>query len=417
MYVESPSATPDRDALSSVMIGIAFLAFVTNLDLFLSVRGILPLNTLVVFVAFSAVYLGTVLAARGRQGVDLFLFGLRLNRVPFGLFALWIIVHVIASGRTVLSSGDVDFTQIFPVFQIVVLAFGLLVAVADPDGKRIAVAARWAIVVLGGSVVFETIVPGALGADTARTGGFALNANIPGFIIPALLAVSLDFRRVRTIDLMVMLVSLVSVTCTLSRMGIAFLALVIAVYVFFHVFAGAKEKRLRKLAFIALFVVGLTLLAVGSLTFLASSASGNNEFQARIAVLLYGGEEVFSDPYRGPLLEYFVQLASRHPWAGYGAGETLMNAAASAPLHLGPHNVYVRTWVDTGIGGMALYLSFLASIIGLGILRRSISLVTVGALVALNGLFSHNVTDNKAVLILVGVTLGVSAMRERVRER
>ncbi|WP_431301274.1 O-antigen ligase family protein [Tabrizicola sp. BL-A-41-H6] len=395
------------------MIGFAFLVFVTNLDLFLSVRGFLPINTLILFVAFSAVYLAMVLSAGGRQSVDLFLFGLKLNRLPFGLFALWIIAHVIASGRTVLAGNDIDFTQIFPIFQFVVLAFGLLVAVADPDGKRIAVAARWAIVVLGGSVVFETIVPGALGADTARTGGFALNANIPGFIIPALLAVSLDFRRVRMIDLMVMLVSLVSVTCTLSRMGISFLAMVIAVYVFFHVFLGAPEKRLRKLAFIALLVVGLTMLAVGSLAFLASSASGNSEFQARIAVLLYGGDEVFNDPYRGPLLDYFVQLASRHPWAGYGAGETLMNAAASAPLHLGPHNVYVRTWVDTGIVGMALYLSFVASIIGLGILRKSVSAVTVGALVALNGLFSHNVTDNKAVLILVGVTLGLSAMRER----
>ncbi|MDP3265077.1 MAG: O-antigen ligase family protein [Tabrizicola sp.] len=415
IHEENPASSREWQALSGVAIAVAFVAFVTNLDLFLSVRGILPLNTLVVFVAFSAVYLGMVLAAKGRQGFDLFLFGLRLNRVPFGLFALWIIAHVLASGRTVLSGNDVDFTQIFPVFQFVVLTFGLLVAVADPGGRQISVAARWAIVVLGGSVIFETIFPGALGADTARTGGFALNANIPGFIIPALLALSLDFRRVRTVDLVVMLVSLVAVICTLSRMGIAMLALVIAVYGFFHVLRGGSEKKLRKLAFIALLVVGLTLLAVGSLALLASSGQVDGEFQARIAVLLHGGDKVFNDPYRGPLLEYFVHLASQHPWAGYGTGATLMNAAASAPLHLGPHNVYVRTWVDTGFVGMALYLAFVASIIGLGILRRSVSAVTIGTLVALYGGFSHNVTDNKAVLILVGVTLGLSAMRERER--
>jgi O-antigen ligase len=399
--------------LSGVLITLAFVAFVTNLDLFLSVRGFLPINTLVFFVAFGVGFLAVELAKGQRQTIALLHHCVTLNRLPLGLFSLLIIAHVMASRMTILSGNDIDFTHIFPIFQFVVLGFGLLVAVADPDGSRIVVAARWAIIVLGGSVVFETIVPGVLGADTARTGGFALNANIPGFIIPALLALALDFRRVRAVDLVVLLVALVAVTSTLSRMGIGLIALVIAVYVLLHVFAGSSAKNLRKLAFIAIVAVGLISLAVGSLFFLAGSATVDSEFQARIAILLYGGDEVFNDPYRGPLLDHFVQLAGRHPWVGYGAGETLMNAASRAPLHLGPHNMYVRVWVDTGMIGMALYMAFVTSIIGLGIQRKSVSTVMMGTLVALYGVFSHNVTDNKAVLILIGVALGLSALRER----
>jgi O-antigen ligase len=410
---EGRATALDWHALSGVLITIAFVFFVTNLDLFLSVRGYLPLNTLVVFVAFGIGFLAVELLKGDRQSIERLLYCLRLNRLPFGLFSLLIIAHVIASGMSVLSGDDVDFTQIFPIFQFAVLAFGLLVAVTDPGGKRIVVAARWAIVVLGGSVVFETFVPGALGADTARTGGFALNANIPGFIIPALLALAVDFRRSRAIDLVVMLVALVAVTCTLSRMGIALISLVIAVYVILHFFRGKTTKRLRNLAFIAIFAVGLTSLAIGSLFLLASSNGADTEFQERIAVLLYGGGEVFNDPYRGPLLDHYVQLAGRQPWAGYGAGETLMNATARAPLHLGPHNMYVRMWVDTGVIGLVLYMAFVTSIIGLGIQRKSVATVMTGTLVALYGAFSHNVTDNKALLILVGVTLGLSALRER----
>jgi O-antigen ligase len=388
----------------------AFVLFVTNLDLFLSVRGYMPINTLIIFLAYCAAVFGSILSTGQPQIFNRLMTGIVLNRLPFVLIALWIVVHVFASVMTLLSGEDVDYVQIFPIYQFGVLGFGVLLAAADLSGRQIELAARWAIVVLGVSIIAESVSPSLLGSTSARTGGFALNANIPGFIIPALLAVSLDFRSIRIGDLLAILMALVAVTCTLSRMGIGFLGLVIGVYFLFHVLRGVTEGKLRRLVVMVVFGVFLTALTVGTLTFLASFSDLDDEFRARIATLL-GNGQVLDDPYRGPLLDFFMHEAARHPWIGYGAGETLMNSATRAPGQFGPHNIYVRIWVDTGYLGLAFYSCFVTAVVGLGIVRRSVSTTLIGVLVALYGAFSHNVTDNKAVLILLGVALGTSAIR------
>ena len=388
----------------------AFVLFVTNLDLFLSVRGLMPINTLIIFLAYCAVVFGSILTTGQPQIINRLMTGIVLNRLPFILIACWIVAHVFASAMTVLSGEDIDYVQIFPIYQFGVLGFGVLLAAADLTGRQIVLAARWAIVVLGVSIIAETISPGLLGSTSARTGGFALNANIPGFIIPALLAVSLDFRSIRMGDLLAILMALVAVTCTLSRMGIGFLGLVIGVYVLFHGLRGVTEGKLRRLVVMAVFGIFVTALTVGTLTFLASFSGFDDEFRARIAILL-GNGRVLDDPYRGPLLDFFTQEAARHPWIGHGSGETLMNSSTRAPGQFGPHNIYVRIWVDTGYLGLAFYVSFVTAVVGLGIVRRSVSTTLTGVLVALYGAFSHNVTDNKAILILLGVALGTSAIR------
>lgn len=406
------SSTPIDDA--ALVLGLltngAFVLFVTNLDLFLSARGYMPINTLIIFLSYCAAVFGSILTIGQPQVIDRLMTCIVLNRLPLVLLALWIVVHVFASARTLLSGEDIDYVQIFPIYQFGVVGLGVLLAAADLTGRQIAIAARWAIVVLGVSIIAETVSPGLLGSTSARTGGFALNANIPGFIIPALLAASLDFRSIRMGDLLAILMALVAVTCTLSRMGIGFLGLVIGVYVMFHALRGVTEGKLLRLVVMAVFGIFVTALAVGTLIFLASFSGLDDEFRTRIVTLL-GIGQILDDPNRVPLLDFFLQEAARHPWIGYGAGETLMNSATRAPGQFGPHNIYLRTWVDTGFLGLAFYSSFVTAVVGLGILRRSVSTTLTGVLVALYGAFSHNVTDNKAVLILLGVALGTSAIR------
>lgn len=406
------SSTPIDDA--ALVLGLlttgAFVLFVTNLDLFLSARGYMPINTLIIFLSYCAAVFGSILTIGQPQVIDRLMTCIVLNRLPLVLLALWIVVHVFASARTLLSGEDIDYVQIFPIYQFGVVGLGVLLAAADLTGRQIAIAARWAIVVLGVSIIAETVSPGLLGSTSARTGGFALNANIPGFIIPALLAASLDFRSIRMGDLLAILMALVAVTCTLSRMGIGFLGLVIGVYVMFHALRGVTEGKLLRLVVMAVFGIFVTALAVGTLIFLASFSGLDDEFRTRIVTLL-GIGQILDDPNRVPLLDFFLQEAARHPWIGYGAGETLMNSATRAPGQFGPHNIYLRTWVDTGFLGLAFYSSFVTAVVGLGILRRSVSTTLTGVLVALYGAFSHNVTDNKAVLILLGVALSTSAIR------
>lgn len=409
-YTRSATTQDAAAVVSGLLTTGVFVLFVTNLDLFLSARGYMPVNSLIVFVAYCAAVFGSIIATGQPQVFNRLITAIVSNRLPFVLIALWIVLHVFASTMTVLAGDDIDYVQIFPIYQFGVLGLGVLLAAADITGRQIASAARWAIVVLGVSIIAETVSPGLLGSTTARTGGFALNANIPGFIIPALLAVCLDFRSIRTSDVLTILVALVAVSCTLSRMGIGFLALVIGVYVLCHVLRGVTQGKLRQLILMAVFGIVVTALAVGTLMFLDNFSGLNEEFRARIATLLEISQ-VLEDPNRVPLLDFFVQEAARHPWVGQGAGKTLMHSASRAPGQFGPHNIYLRIWVDTGYLGLVFYASFVTAVIGLGILRRSVSTTLIGVLVALYGAFSHNVTDNKAVLILLGVVLCTSAIR------
>jgi hypothetical protein len=405
------TAGPLTARLYAVVTALVFLLFVTNMDLFLSVRGYLPISTLILFVGVSGALLMVTLICRDWPSLDRFWRLLEENRVVLGLFLLWVMGYAIAAGRTVLSGEDVDYVQIFPILQFVVLAVGLAVAATDADGHRTTQAARLAILLLSASIIYETAVPGVLGSATARTGGVALNANIPGFILPSLLALSLDFRRMRAVDAIMVLVTLVGVTATLSRMGIAFLALVIGTYLLFHFMSGTPQERRRKVAFSGIMAAVLALVGVGSLVVLSGLTGVDAEFQTRVAAIL-AGAEALDDPYRGPLMEHFLSVASENPWLGQGAGETLMNAVSRAPLQLGPHNMYVRAWIDAGMAGLAIYGAFVVAIISLGILRRSVACTLIGVLIALYGLFSHNVADNKAIFLLAGAVLGQSALRQ-----
>ncbi len=395
---------------SGVVTTAAFLLFVTNLDLFLSVRGYLTVNALAVFLGFFGGFLLLLSIAGDRDAVlDRVAAGIVLNRVPLVLFLAWVVMHVVGAGQTVLAGEDVDWVQIFPLFQFGVLVFGVMLAAADRDGSAIRIAGRLAILVLGGSVIVETILPGALGNTTSRSGGVALNANIPGFIIPALLAVSLDYRRLRQGDAVTVLFALVAVTCTLSRMGLGMLAGVVLVYAVFRYRGGHAGSRVRG----ALLLGVAAVIVAGSLLVLSRyQETRGGEFQARVQSLIEG-RSILEDPYRGPLLDHYTGVAREAPWLGHGAGETLMNEVSRAPLGLGPHSMYLRAWIDTGIAGLFFYTAFVVSVVGVGIMRRSLPCTMVGILVAAYGAFSHNVVDNKAVLILVGVALGQSVFRLR----
>lgn len=113
-------------------------------------------------------------------------------------------------------------------------------------------------------------------------------------------------------------------------------------------------------------------------------------------------------------------MIAAHPWLGVGlgnyAGAYPQYALANWPFHLGhAHNIYLHTWAETGLVGLAAYVAVWATVIilTLSALRRSSGLQR-GLLLGLLGvwvhLLTHQIVDNLHVNnmdLLLATQIGV----------
>lgn len=406
-----------RAAISLYAV-LFFTLFATDLDIYLSLRGLLPVNSLVIlFAAFAALPILFLLSGRLADFLDRFFDVVMPSMVPIFLFILWIVMHVLAAGRTVVSGPDTDFAVIFPILQFGLLLLGIAIATArDWSGGAVRLGLASALVVLGSSVIVETMFPDILGVRdldaSERAGGFALNANVAAFILNATLACFLDYRRSRGADLLAILLTLVAVLCTLSRSGLAQFLIVTTAYFLAHgarVFTGASgAERLRFVAKVVLVPLVVIAIAAAIGPFLSASQP---EIRERIETLTLRGDAVYEDPYRYMLLEHYYRLALEHPLVGLGTAYTKTLAAPGAPLGLGPHNMYLRAWIDHGLVGLGLYAAILVSLLVTNAARRNIGGVVLVLLVAEYSFFAHDAFDTKATHLFAGLALGQSFSR------
>lgn len=72
--------------------------------------------------------------------------------------------------------------------------------------------------------------------------------------------------------------------------------------------------------------------------------------------------------------------------------------------------MYLRVWMDHGVWGLATYLGLLVSSLLLFAAHRHWPGVTLLGLVILNGVFSHDIIDDKTFLILLGAALAACSL-------
>ncbi|MCB1033813.1 MAG: O-antigen ligase family protein, partial [Acidobacteria bacterium] len=91
----------------------------------------------------------------------------------------------------------------------------------------------------------------------------------------------------------------------------------------------------------------------------------------------------------------------RHPFLGYGPGFV-------AALKPGPHNQFLKVWMDLGLPGLLFFCAVLAAAAAVFLSRGSlVGLVAVGFL-SLKAMFSHNMLDDRTALLLLGLLLSVT---------
>jgi len=303
-------------------------------------------------------------------------------------------------------------TYIFlPTYSVFVFVVGLLVpsAIGTHEMPRGWIAV--ALAVLVGTVVVDTFLPGFFSSLSSRAAGLAENPNAAAIRMVLLLSVLLRYERVRGFDIVALCLVGLAVLMTFSRGGLILFFALAGTYAF-YVYRWSLVQTVR--------IFGLVAIAAGILTFLfvhyfSDLPLAQAVNPARLAFFTGGGGLSVTGDVRVRLIRQYLRLINEAPVFGKGTGYSFGPTGGEIPL--GPHNMYLRQWIDNGLPGLLAYVAVLGSA-GLTSARKGcrpgVALVVVAALA---GLFSHNLLEDRTFLLLLGLLASVSVLADRPRDR
>jgi len=389
------------------MVGFAAL-FVSYADLWLEQARKVAMPVLAAYMLLIALVglsletlLGTAADARVRDRV----LGLYRAQLPVllplaGLVALTFISAIRGTANMTEGARLV----LYPAYWLVVALLSMLLPF--PDNRRPAMRSYLLVGfgVAAASVMVDVAHPGTFSIQADRAAGFGLSPNTAGFLLVTLCCSIISYDRIRLLDVTVLVVTAVCVLATLSRGAALMLACVLVSYtgsvVRYALQRGARYLALGSAALVLLIgaTYGATKLLFGQKIF-GGDVTSNSTSRLR---MLSGQEPlVRRDESRYVVAEKVFSLIRESPLVGYGSG-----FAYTVPI--GPHNIYLRAWLDLGLLGILTYLWFLAAM-ALTFWRRHFrGGLVFTAVVTLQGFFSHNLFEERIFFVLLGVLLTCS---------
>jgi O-antigen ligase len=391
----------------SIVLMTAFFAFFASCyDQFLDAKGRLPFLSVYLFLwGLATMTVVTIVRAtaseRERTRVIAFY---RANVAVLAPLAAWIFSSFLGAFVTTANLDEGPRYVLYPAYNATLIILSMLLPFQEHHRKWM----RWylgvAFVLAAGSVFVDVIRPATFSFLPDRAAGFARNPNGAGFLLVTLCCALIVFDRVRVTDLAVLAVTALGVIATLSRGGMILLAFVVCCYVPCVV----RDALRRGPRVIVMRLVALVVLVAGTYGAI-TQLIGQRMFSgpgSRVDMLLGKERVVGPRENRVEIVKEAWEMVLDSPWLGYGSGFTM-------GMSEGPHNMYVSRWLDNGVPGIASYLWLLAAT-GLVFWRRRYlpGLVFTGVLV-LEGFFSHNLLDERAFVLLLGVLLSQSVFTAR----
>jgi O-antigen ligase len=290
---------------------------------------------------------------------------------------------------------------LYPPYDAIVVVLSMLLAVHGIHRRSFRLYLLGAFIIFAGSVVYDALYPGTFSLVPDRASGFAENPNTAGFILMLLCASIVDLDRFRVADGAVWMLTAICVFLTLSRGGAILLLCGFGYYAYriVRMNAAPPDRLLKGIA--ALGAMCLTVVAIGAVLVQRADMFALS-FQPRLGMIDGENKLVTEDDDRIEVLKTAIDLVERSPVIGYGTGYTYSLVDAT------PHNIYLQQWINNGLPGLAAYLFLLGAAARTFWTRRYRRGVLFVALVAINGVFSHNILEERAFLGLLGILLTCS---------
>ncbi|MGI9301237.1 MAG: O-antigen ligase family protein, partial [Gammaproteobacteria bacterium] len=298
-----------------------------------------------------------------------------------------------------LEGGKFSF---LPVFNLFVFISGLTLCLLRRVGRTPRPYVMPALAVLLGTMAADLVEPGLFSDQIFRAAGLAQNPNTASFYVVAMCAVCLRYGEVKVVDIALLAVCGIAVFATLSRAGIV----LFAVLVVFYMCNGLSHLNAGRQIRVYFYVVVFSLISVVAVSVLTSE-SGVFEIKnatTRLSELARVESYVNPDDLRARLIFEYVGLIQNSPILGYGTGFSFAD-------EVGPHNIYLSQWVNNGLPGLLAYLALLGAgyfVFSSRQCREGQAFILV---VALYGVFSHNILDRRVFLLLFGMLCAQSCQQ------
>jgi O-antigen ligase len=375
-------------ALSTLVVGFICI-FLSRVDAFAFGHQIIAARPIAIFIGGAIpIVLASVSYGRGVEAVV----RARHALLPLGAMVLVGLLNSLFNQTS--ESADIRLSYGFVVAALV-FVFGVTLAGLGIRPWVWRVALSMALVITCATILWDGFVPGSFSVLQSRAAGLGENPNVGALTAVLLLAscLSWDRRSASWVDGFALLLTGVSVFLTQSRGGVLSLILVAGAYLYSRAWRTS----------ILLPVVAAS--ALGTLVLIASVAGGpmsdilSGEGRSGLVVR---GDEAYDDSAQERLraVTDSIELIAQHPLLGWGNGHTMS-------IRIGPHNMFLSRWLDNGILGLLTYCWWLATIVVLSWKARNTEALILTLVVVLHSFLSHNLLDDRTVLILMGRSVGL----------
>lgn len=389
-----------RIALLYVSVLLAF--FVAPLDNYLGSIGMLPIRPTVLFVAgFLPVLL--VAGVRWRRS------GMRVgdpsdlvssNTHLLLAFAFLAAVSVLWNIHPDVIAAGVEPTSV-RLYGLINIGAALALGAAGLRERDVRNVLLPAMVLMIVTMYADFREPGTFSVDGYRAAGVAQNSNVAGFVLVLITAASLTYQRVLLRDLVLLAACGMGVAWTSSRAAILVFGVIVLFWAMRSFSLGTLKGRAPWLG-VATLMLAVVLVAFGSYSVRMGEAY--DWFASRRVSTIFavdGPETMLWSVDRMRCARYSLDALPGHWILGHGTGFT-------RTLVMGPHNLFLEQWVSNGLPGL-LGLCWLLGVGFTAAVRRrsAVALATV-LVVSLLCMFSHNLLDDRAPLLIVGLVMGVT---------
>jgi O-antigen ligase len=298
---------------------------------------------------------------------------------------------------------EANFTEgwkyiLYPSMDFLVFALSIPLSVVFASKVNWQVASGLALSALATSILIDARYPGTFSFLDTRAAGFGVNPNSGAALLVMTLIGVLDWQKPRlSLSATVWAgIVFVGVFMTMSRSGILLLGLVGMLYL---------RQCIRK--------NGLgTLVIIGGIGFcVAGYGVMAGEFARRVLPLLeangsranlFSGQmdamDTREDSRVQLAMEHF-EMAMERPFLGWGTGLSYSGED-------GAHNMYLARWVENGVPGLLAYMLLIGAIFRIGWRHNSWECLTLAYYLAALSFFSHNLLEDKSLLIMLAITAG-----------
>lgn len=380
-----------------------FVLVSTHGDMAARTSGWLPLRPTIAFVVLSIPIVLYVVLQQIDQGLAPLLSCFRQNApllVPFSVLAS---LSLLSSVQPTAFWGRSGTFVLYPLYNLLVISIAMVLPFVAGIRRSFRVLVVIVLMVLIATTLADVVNPGLFSKHAGRAAGLPENPNASAFLVLACGAVLLDPGRSRITNAAILGATGLGVLLTLSRGGALMFVLLVLTYGGYAFLTG-RGRAARHLVIIGAGVLSLaaSLTLVAFLARQEIGAFGRSGTRARVGWLTSGEIAPRTDA-RFALATQYVGYVSEAPLLGYGPGFT-----ATQPK--GPHNRYLSEWVNLGMAGLLTYLGLLASALVLFFRRRCPGGVFLVVLMTAYGFFSHNVLENRGLLLLLGMLATLSAL-------